>query len=40
MKNLIFLSLIGLLNVSSGVYLVSLVQEGKLINTQKWIVIR
>jgi hypothetical protein len=28
------------LNVSSGVYFVSLIQEGKLINTQKWIVIR
>ncbi len=40
MKNLIFLSLIGLLILSSGVYLVSLVQEGNLINTQKWIVIR
>jgi hypothetical protein len=28
------------LDISSGVYFVSLMQEGKLINTQKWIVIR
>jgi len=28
------------LDVSSGIYFVSLIQEGKLINTQKWIVIR
>jgi hypothetical protein len=28
------------LDVSSGVYFVSLIQEGKLIDTQKWIVIR
>ncbi|MBP6236801.1 MAG: T9SS type A sorting domain-containing protein [Saprospiraceae bacterium] len=28
------------LDISSGVYFVSLIQEGKLINTQKWIVIR
>jgi hypothetical protein len=28
------------LDVSSGVYFVSLIQEGNLINTQKWIVIR